>query len=206
MTQLLTEYTTFECEKVVLNEEKYPNGKSKFIMKGVLQRSDTLNQNGRIYPRVILEREIRNYQKLVKERRALGALDHPDSSIIELNTVSHLVTEARMENGVVYGVLEILPTPSGEIMKNLVESNVTVGISSRGVGSVKTDENGYQIVQDDFHLIAFDLVIEPSTTGAFLVKEGKVLTESELKKITSTFINQSDRIDRIINEILDWEK
>ena len=106
-------------------------------MKGVLQKADTLNQNGRVYPLPILEREIRNYQKFIKENRALGECDHPDSSVVELKNVSHIVREARMEGDNVYGTIEILDTPKGKIIQSLIESGVTLGISSRGVGSTK---------------------------------------------------------------------
>lgn len=197
---LLLGFDTFKCEKIILTEEKMPNGKAKLILKGILQRADTLNQNGRIYPQSVLERELRNYQKLISERRAMGALDHTDSSIIELNTVSHIVTEAHMDNGIVYGTVEILPTPSGEVLRNLVESNVTVGISSRGVGSTQSDDNGYQVVQEDFQLICWDFVSEPSTPGAFMMKEGIEISDEELRQ----YFNQSDRIDRVLNEILGW--
>lgn len=201
MPKVLTEWTEFKGE--ILKEEKYENGKPKLVMKGILQRANTLNQNGRIYPKNILEKELRNYQKLIRDRRALGALDHTDSSIIELKTVSHLVTEAWMEGDVIYGKVEILPTDHGETLRSLVESNVTVGISSRGVGSTQSDVNGHQIVQEDFQLICWDFVSEPSTTGAFMMKEGRDLTNRDMRDLRE-FFNKSDRIDRAINEILGW--
>jgi len=172
-------------------------------MKGILQRAETLNQNGRIYPKRILEKELKNYQKLIRDRRALGALDHTDSSIIELKTVSHLVTEAWMDGDVIYGKVEILPTEHGNTLRNLIEANVTVGISSRGVGSTEPDANGYQVVQDNFQLICWDFVSEPSTPGAFMMKEGRDLTSKDMKDLRE-FFDKSDRIDRIVNDILDW--
>ena len=203
---LLLGFNTFEIKKKLLTEQVVPRGDYKgdrtLTLKGILQRSDTLNQNGRIYPAHVLEREVRNYQKLINERRSMGALDHTDSSIIELDTVSHLVTEARIENGVVYGTIEILPTPKGDILRSLIDSNVTVGISSRGVGSTKADEDGYQVVQEDFQLICWDFVSEPSTPGAFMMREGIEVSDADLRE----FFNRSDRIDRILNDILDWEK
>jgi hypothetical protein len=199
MANLLREYNNFEYEVI---KEEVEGGKTKFVMKGVLQRAGTLNQNGRIYPREVLERELRNYQKLIRERRAMGALDHTDSSIIELKTVSHIVTEAYFDKDVVYGKVEILPTPHGETLKKLVEAGVTVGISSRGVGSTATDRNGYNIVQDDFQLICWDFVSEPSTPGAFMMKEGLEISDGELKK----FFNKSDRIDRAVNNLFEWDK
>ena len=128
---LITEWIPFDIDKKVLEEQKRTGG--PMLMKGVLQKSETVNQNGRIYPKVILEREIRNYQKFIKENRALGELDHPDSSVVELKNASHMVREAYMEGNVVYGTVEILNTPSGQILQSLVESGVTLGISSRGV-------------------------------------------------------------------------
>jgi hypothetical protein len=169
----------------------------KVMMQGVLQKADTLNQNGRIYPLKLLEREVRNYQKFIAENRALGELDHPDSSVVNLKNVSHLIKEAHMEGDVVYGTAEILDTPSGKILQSLVESGVKLGISSRGVGSTKK-QGDYHIVQDDFQLICWDYVSEPSTPGAFMIPEGKRINESELKRI----FNKSDRIDRALNDVL----
>lgn len=185
-----------------LNEDSNLNSSTqgqekRVMMRGILQKADTLNQNGRIYPKSILEREVRNYQKFIQENRALGELDHPDSSVINLKNASHVIREAWMEGNVVYGVVEILNTPSGQILKSLVESKVKLGISSRGVGSTKK-QGDYQVVQDDFQLICWDYVSEPSTPGAFMIPEGKRITESELKKL----YNRSDKIDRALNDIL----
>ncbi len=198
--KLLTEWNAWEYDKESLLKEK-ANNNGKYIMRGVLQKANTLNQNGRVYPLEILEREIRNYQKFIAEKRALGELDHPDSSVVELKNASHLVTEAYMQGDVCYGTVEILDTPSGQILKSLVDSGVTLGISSRGVGSTRR-EGDTQVVQDDFQLICWDFVSEPSTPGAFMVREGKEIKESDLKK----YFNKSDRVDRILNDILDWSK
>jgi hypothetical protein len=122
--------------------------------------------------------------------------DHPDSSVIELKNASHIIREAHMEGNLVYGRIEILPTPSGEILQKLVESGVTLGISSRGVGSTKK-EGDYYVVQDDFQLICWDFVSEPSTPGAFMMAESKKITDSQLKKL----FNRSDRIYRVLNDI-----
>jgi len=170
----------------------------KYIMKGILQKADTLNQNGRIYPLSVLEREVRNYQKFIIENRAMGELDHPDTSVVNLKNASHLVKEAYIKNGTVYGTVEILDkTPSGAILKGLIDSGVKLGISSRGVGSTKK-QGEYYVVQDDFQLICWDFVSEPSTPGAFMLPEGKQINEVELRKLLS----KSDRIDRTLNEIL----
>lgn len=194
----LREWMPFE--KRILKERR-EDGREVIVMEGVLQRADTLNQNGRIYPRSVLEKELRNYQKLIRERRALGALDHTDNSIIELKTASHVITEATMDSdGVIRGRMEVLSTSNGKELQALVNDNIMLGISSRGVGSTK-EESGYQVVQDDFQLICWDIVSEPSTPGAYVhLAEGKI-NAAELKR----FFNQSDRIDRIANSILEWK-
>jgi len=173
----------------------------KVTMKGILQKCDTVNQNGRIYPAKLLEREVKNYQKFIVENRSLGELDHPDSSVVNLKNVSHIIREAYMDKGIVYGVAEVLDTPSGKILQSLIETGVKLGISSRGVGSTKK-QGEFHIVQDDFQLICWDYVSEPSTPGAFMFAEGKRIAEGELKKI----FNKSDRIDRIVNDILTYKK
>ncbi len=196
--KLLTEFNAWEFDKEKMLEEKASSG-GRYMMKGILQKSNTLNQNGRIYPIEILDREVRNYQKFIAENRALGELDHPDSSVVELKNASHIVKEAYMDGDICYGTVEILDTPSGKILKSLVDSGVTLGISSRGVGSTRR-EGDHQVVQDDFQLICWDFVSEPSTPGAFMMKEGREITQKELNEV----FNQSDRVDRIFNDILDW--
>lgn len=197
--KLLTEWTPFEYNAETIKESRELNG-GKIIMKGILQKADTLNQNGRVYPLPILEREIRNYQKFIKESRALGECDHPDSSVVELKNASHIIREAYMEGDICYGTVELLDTPAGKILQSLVESGVTLGISSRGVGSTKS-EGDYQVVQDDFQLICWDFVSEPSTPGAFMMKEGVEVSRDDLNK----HFNKTDRIDRIFNDIIDWK-
>jgi hypothetical protein len=198
--KLLTEWMSFEYSPQLIKESRELNN-GKIVMKGILQKSDTLNQNGRVYPDVILSREVKNYQKFIRENRALGELDHPDSSVVELKNASHIVREAYMQEGICYGTVEILDTPSGKILQSLVESGITLGISSRGVGSTRR-EGGYDVVQDDFQLICWDFVSEPSTPGAFMMKEGRTLSRAELDRV----FNRTDRIDRIFNDILDWKK
>ena len=199
MSKLLTEWLSFDYDKKLIQEAKSAGG--PLSMKGILQKADTLNQNGRVYPRTILEREVRNYQKFIRENRALGECDHPDSSVVALERASHIIREAYMEGNVCYGTVELLDTPMGKILQSLVESGVTLGISSRGVGSTKRDGES-QVVQDDFQLICWDFVAEPSTPGAFMMSEGKKISSSELKK---TF-TKADRIDRIFNDVLSWRK
>ena len=196
--KLLLSWEPFNYSREVLKEGREKS--EKIVLKGVIQRADALNQNGRIYPRAILEREVRNYQKFIRERRALGECDHPPTAVVELKNVSHLVTEARMEGNEVFGTIELLNTPSGKILQSLVESGVTLGISSRGVGSTKRDGDR-QIVQDDFQIVCWDIVSEPSTSNAFL-HEGIDITRKDINRQ----FTKSDRIDRIFNDILSWKK
>jgi len=162
-------------------------------LTGKLQQANTQNGNGRVYPLEVLQREVENYTKLVKENRALGELDHPDDSVINLKNASHLVTSIWMDGDTVMGKVKVLDTPSGKVLKSLVESGVKLGISSRGMGSVE-NRNGQTVVQDDFQLICFDFVSEPSTPEAFMVKEGK--------EYTNQVFTKADRINRLLNEVL----
>ncbi len=198
-SKLLTSWQPFEYNVESIKESRLQHG-GKIVMKGVLQKADTLNQNGRIYPRPILDREVRNYQKFIQENRALGECDHPDTSVVELKNASHIIREAHMDGDVCYGTVELLDTPSGKILQSLVESGVTLGISSRGVGSTR-NEGDYVVVQDDFQLICWDFVSEPSTPGAFMMREGREITPRELKKV----FTKSDRLYRIYNDITRWD-
>ena len=114
-----------------------------------------------------LEREVKNYSKLIKEHRALGELDHPDDSVINLKNVSHMVTDVWWDSNAVVGKIKVLDTPSGNILRSLVESGVSLGISSRGLGSVR-ESQGRTLVEDDYQLICFDMVSEPSTPNAYV--------------------------------------
>jgi len=196
--KLLTEWMPFEYTPLMVEQSRAQNS-GKIIMKGILQKANTLNQNGRIYPLDILSREIQNYQKFIRENRALGECDHPAASVVELKNSSHIVRSAYMDGQVVYGTVELLNTPSGKILQSLVESGVTLGISSRGVGSTRK-QGTHDVVQEDFQLICFDFVSEPSTPGAFMMREGKIY-ESDLRR----HFNKSDRISRIFNDIMSWE-
>lgn len=194
---LLQEYTAFEVDSNLVKESRdLHNG--KLIVRGILQRADTLNQNGRIYPKDILERELENYQKLIRENRALGELDHADSPVVELKNVSHVIRRAWMEGLVLMGEVEILETqPNGKIAAGLIESGIKVGISSRALGSVRK-VGDHNVVQEDLQLICWDFVSEPSTPGAFMMAEGKVYGDDVLMRV----FNKSDRIDRALNEVL----
>ena len=169
------------------------------IVQGVLQRANAKNQNGRVYPKDILEREVKKYDdNFVKERRALGELDHPDSSVVNLQNVSHNVVEMMWNGDDLVGKVEILPTPSGNILKELLKAGIKLGISSRGLGSVRKNvrENADE-VQDDFELIAFDFVSNPSTRGAFLFPTG-ALNES----VQNTTVNKYAKIESLIHDII----
>ena len=172
---ILTEYYMLDVDDQILKEAAESSG--PLILKDkVLQKSDVKNANGRIYPADLLMREMKKYDELVRERRALGELDHPDSPVVELKSVSHIITEIHETDGVVRGDIEILNTPQGDILRNLIKQNVKVGISSRGIGSLQK-EGSVDIVQDDFELIAFDAVSTPSTPGAYLVNESTMPTD-----------------------------
>ena len=198
--KLLTDWTPFEYSSDMIKESREKNG-GKLVLKGILQKAETLNQNGRVYPQAILEREVRNYQKFIKENRALGECDHPETSVVELKNVSHIVREAHMDGPVCYGSVELLDTPAGKILQNLVEAGVTLGISSRGVGSTRRDGDN-EVVQDDFQLICWDFVSEPSTPGTFMMREGREISRADLNK----HFTKSDRVDRILNDIVSWEE
>jgi len=172
MKNVIVDYIPFSITPQQINEAMKENN-GKLVVKGVLQRAEAKNQNGRVYPREILVRESKKYdENFVKQKRALGELDHPDSSVVNLQNVSHNVTEMHFEGDNLVGTCEILTTPSGNILRELFKNGIKLGISSRGLGSVEMvrESNGDTVskVGDDFELIAFDFVSNPSTHGAFL--------------------------------------
>ena len=183
------------CQDLLTEAEKKFVAEGGIMLTGKLQEAEVRNGNGRIYPLKTLSREIETYSKLVNEKRALGELDHPDSSVINLQNCSHMVTEVWMDGPAVMGKIKVLGTPSGNILRELVNGGVQVGISSRGLGSVQED-NGSTMVQDDFQLICFDIVSDPSTPGAFM-------NLSENKQPTSKIFTKADRINRALNKALE---
>jgi hypothetical protein len=183
------------CQDLLTEDEKRFVSDGGMVLSGKLQQADIENGNGRVYPYNVLVREVKNYEKLVRESRALGELDHPDDSVINLKNASHLVTSIWMDKKSVMGKVKVLDTPSGKVLKSLVEAGVTLGISSRGMGSV-VDKNGKTYVQEDFQLICFDFVSEPSTPEAFMVKEAKELQSTNIH-------TKADKINRLLNEVLD---
>jgi hypothetical protein len=175
---IISEFYEFSADKDIIKEAEEKN--IPITMTGILQKSNTKNRNGRVYPDQILKREADKYMDFVKERRAMGELDHPDSAVVSLANVSHIVTEMWWEGDTLKGKVEVVNSPSGNILKGLLKSGVKLGISSRGVGSVKSQGDS-DVVQEDFELIAFDFVSSPSTPGAFMFKEGRMWG---LKKLT----------------------
>jgi|TARA_B110000211_G_scaffold231026_1_gene291770 hypothetical protein len=174
------------------------------IVKGILQRAGAENQNGRVYPREILEREAKKYETLIKERRALGELDHPDSSVINLKNVSHNVREIHWDNDDLVGTVEILPTPSGNILKELLRAGILLGISSRGMGSVtpmRGADSGKVTVGEDFELIGWDFVSNPSTHGAFMTPLQESVNKGVLGEVCDEWCKAQDLMREIITEI-----
>jgi hypothetical protein len=195
--KLLVDYITFDISPEMISESMEKNN-GKLLVKGVLQRADAKNQNGRIYPKDTLIREAKKYLDInIKERRALGELDHPDSSIINLNNVSHNITEMHWEGNDLVGTVEVLSTPSGNILKELFKCGIKLGISSRGLGSVKQLGESEVEVQPDFELIAFDFVSNPSTQGAFLAP-----IHESVKSGLSQNHSKYDKVSRLITDIL----
>mgnify|MGYP003650800644 FL=1 len=186
------------CQDFLTEAEKKMVKEGHVFLSGVMQRANEKNANGRVYPSNVLQREVETYTKLVQERRALGELDHPDESVINLRNASHLVTEVWWDNDAVMGKIQVLNTPSGQVLKELVNAGVKLGISSRGMGSVH-ESNGDTIVEDDFQLICFDMVSEPSTVGAFMTP--RHLHEGAAKGV----FTKADRINRALNDILRGE-
>ena len=193
---LLQEYRQFKVDKLLVERSIKEN--KPLMVSGIIQRAEAKNQNGRIYPKDILEREIKKYAEgPVKERRATGELDHPESSVINLQNVSHNIVEVKMKGNDVYGKVEILSTPAGNILKELFRSGITVGISSRGMGSVKENmSEGTVEVQDDFELLCFDFVSTPSTHGAFMTPTG--LNECKIRIPEYKYTN----VNNIIRDII----
>jgi len=203
MKSLLVEYVPFVIRPEMIRESANANN-GRLIVSGVLQRAGVKNQNGRVYPRPILEREVNRYMKNeVSQRRALGELDHPDSSIVNLRNVSHNLLECWWDGDDLHGKIEVLGTPSGNILKELFKCGVTLGISSRGLGSVKSlheadgDDQTVE-VQPDFELITFDFVSNPSTHGAFL----KPIGEGMIRESVERSVNRYAKAEGLVRDII----
>jgi len=196
--QVLIEYFSFQPSPQSLTEAKLSTSKN-LIVSGVVQRAESKNQNGRVYRFETLEREVDKYiEGPIAENRALGELDHPDSSIINLKNVSHNIKKLWWDGNDLMGNIEVLPTPSGNILKELFLNNITVGISSRGMGSVKPLGEGTVEVQDDFELLCWDFVSTPSTQGAFVRPVGL----SEGVNPNYSKYNKYSNVNSLISEII----
>lgn len=195
MKQLLIEHIPFTISKLTLTESK----NSRMMLTGKLQEAEQKNGNGRVYPREVLEREVKKYMEgPIKQNNALGELDHPDSSVVNLANVSHNIKKVWWDGNDLMGSLELLNTPSGKIAQELVSAGVPLGISSRGMGSVKQLGETVE-VQDDFELLAWDLVSVPSTPNAYLHPVGAL---KEGKEYNNPIHNKYSKINSLITEII----
>lgn len=202
--QLLINTISFEPLKDMLFEEAVKDPHKRLVVKGILQRAKVKNQNGRVYPKDILFRESKKYEEnFIKERRALGELDHPESSVVNLQNVSHNIVEMHWEGDDLVGTVEILTTPSGNILRELFRANIRLGISSRGLGSINKSMNEEaDIVQDDFELIAFDFVSNPSTRGAFMFPSGNLQEGVNKGMVKNPLTGDWEQVENIVRDIL----
>ena len=192
--RLLTEFYELcpdgMCPDLLTEREKKEIANGAMYLIGRIQTADKQNGNGRVYPYEVLKREIDNYKKVIEDNRACGELDHPDDSVVNLKNVSHMVVDCWWEGKDVMGKMKILDTPSGQTVKGLINSGVKLGISSRGLGSVR-ESMGKTVVESDFQLICFDIVSEPSTPDAFVYPENKSapirMRENKQNKIDNLF-------------------
>ena len=188
---LLIETNTFKINPLHLTENV--NKKTgNLIVEGVLATAEVKNGNGRYYSKELWQREMDKYSQLIEERRSMGELDHPESSVINLQNVSHLISEYSWDGNNVMGKIEILPTPSGQILEALIKAGVTVGVSSRGMGSLEQNGNVME-VQDDFELLCWDFVSTPSNPGSYM----EIVTEGKMAQL-----NKYQGVNSIVNEIL----
>ena len=189
--KLLIETHTIKVSPSQLTENvNRENG--NLMVEGILATAEVKNGNGRYYKKELWDREMEKYDQLVKERRSMGELDHPESTVINLKNISHIVTGYNWDGDQLMGTIEILPTPSGNILKELIKNGVTVCVSSRGMGSL--EQNGSVMeVQDDFELLCWDFVSTPSNPGSFMsvLQEGK-----------ETITYDYSKVNGIIREIL----
>ncbi len=181
------------CQDLLTDAEKKFVAEGGMILTGKLQEGGIVNGNKRMYPPEVIIREVNSYKKLVAEKRALGELDHPDNNVVSLERVSHRVTDIWMDGNVAMGKVQVLNTPAGKILQELVNGGCKMGISSRGMGSVR-EEKEVTIVEDDFQLICFDFVSEPSTPNAFMMQESK--------NFQNKLLTEEDKINRLMNDIL----
>lgn len=190
------------CQDLLTEREKREiTEEGAVYLTGRIQTADKKNGNGRVYPSKVLKREMDNYMKIVKDNRATGELDHPDDSVINLKNVSHMVVDCWWEGQDVMGKIKVLDTPSGRILKDLINAGVKLGISSRGLGSVK-ESMGVTTVEEDFQLICFDIVSEPSTPDAYVYPGEKSKAKSGFKFSTRLREQRENNIDNLFKKIL----
>ena len=191
MKKLLIETHTIKISPTQLTENV--SGESgNLLVEGILATAEVKNGNGRYYSKQLWDREMDKYNELIEQRRSMGELDHPESTVINLKNVSHLISEYWWDGDNVMGKIEVLPTPSGNILKELIKSGVTVGVSSRGMGSLE-EKQGVMEVQDDFELLCWDFVSTPSNPGSYMttLNEGK-----------NTVVYDYSNVNKTIHEIL----
>ena len=191
MKQVLVETRLFTAMPMSLSENNISE-RGLPLVEGILATAEVKNGNGRYYSKDLWNREMDKYNELIEQRRSMGELDHPESTVVNLKNVSHLISDYWWDGDNVMGKIEILPTPSGQILKELIKAGVTVGVSSRGMGSLE-ERGGVMEVQDDFELLCWDFVSTPSNPGSYMktIKEGK-----------EQIINPYTKINTIVTEIL----
>ena len=201
MKQLLIDYIPFTVAKLTLNENKSSSG--RMILEGKLQAADTKNGNGRVYPKEVLAREVEKYiQGPIANNNAMGELDHPESSIVNLSNVSHNIKKVWWDGDDLMGTLELLGTPSGKIAMELVSAGIPLGISSRGMGSVKQIGESVE-VQDDFELLCWDLVSVPSTPEAYMHPVGSLSKlQGKMNESKQYIAKDYSKINSLITEII----
>ena len=190
---LLIEVNPFKLSSPLLTENvNKDNG--NVLVEGILATAEVKNGNGRYYSKDLWQREMDKYNELIQQRRSMGELDHPESTVVNLKNVSHIINEYWWDGLQVMGKIEILPTPSGNILKELIKNGCTVGVSSRGMGSLEENRQGVMEVQDDFELLCWDFVSTPSNPGSYMheiIKEGKENTTYDYTQV-----------NKILHEIL----
>lgn len=196
--------TSFNTEYEIIEEEK---GKKSLYVTGIFSEVDIENNNGRVYPEAILAREVEKFQRLIESGQAIGELDHPESPKLNLRNISHRITKVWKEGKQYLGKAQILPTESGNIAKNLIESGVRLGISSRALGSL-TQEEGYKKVNEDLHLITWDLVARPSFGNALMssIYENKEysIIEGKIVESVKSSAPKEEEVKYLLEEVKRW--
>jgi len=199
--QLLIEVESVRFEKDKIQQIRESNN-GKLVLPVQLQRADALNANNRVYPKQVLMREVEKYQQLISARNSVGELDHPDQATVSLQNVSHVITEAKWEGNNLMGKVEVLDTPMGMILQNLVEAGVLIGVSSRAVGSTVRNAKGYDEVGEDLQIICWDVVSTPSTPGSWFMTEGKQFIDPKVDKYLRFLASAQNYVQRYNETVL----